>query len=50
MFILTQTEVTNAMTTVYTILDYDYRHKNKGTGIVSGTPEMMHVELRAKNL
>ena len=27
------TEVTNVMSTVYTTLDYEYRHKNKGTGI-----------------
>ena len=30
----THIEVTNTMTSVYTILDYDYRHKNKGTGLV----------------
>ena len=29
----THTEVTNVMSTVYTTLDYEYRHKNKGTGI-----------------
>ena len=29
MLILTHTEVTNAMPTVYTTLDYDYRHKKK---------------------
>ena len=34
MLILTYTEVTNAMTTVYITLDYEYRHKNKGTGLV----------------
>ena len=34
MLILTHTEVTNAMPTVYTTLDYGYRHKNKGTGMV----------------
>ena len=28
------TEVTNNMSTVFTTLDYDYRHKNKGTGLV----------------
>ena len=31
MLILTHTEVTNAMPTVYTTLDYGYRHKNKCT-------------------
>ena len=31
MLILTYTEVTNAMSTVYTTLDYGYRHKNKAT-------------------
>ena len=30
----TNIEVTNAMSTVYTTLDYGYGHKNKGTGIV----------------
>ena len=30
----TDTEVTNAMSTVYTTLDYEYRHKNKGTGLI----------------
>ena len=30
----THTEVTNAMSTVYIILDYGYRLKNKGTGLV----------------
>ena len=30
----THTEVTNAMSTVYTTLDYEYRHKNKGTGLI----------------
>ena len=30
-YIPTHTEFTNAMPTVYTTLDYDYRHKNKGT-------------------
>ena len=34
MLILTHTEVTNAMSTVYTTLDYGYRYKNKVTGIV----------------
>ena len=34
MLILTHTEVTNAISTVYTTLYYGYRHKNKGTGIV----------------
>ena len=28
------TEVTNAMPTVYTTLDYGYRHKNKGIGLI----------------
>ena len=32
-FEYTHTEVTNVMSTVYTTLDYEYRHKNKGTGI-----------------
>ena len=27
-------EVTNAMSTVYTTLDYEYKHKNKATGQV----------------
>ena len=31
MLILTHIEVTNAMPTVYTILEYDYKHKKKGT-------------------
>ena len=31
MLILTHTEVTNAMPTVYTILEYDYKRKKKGT-------------------
>ena len=30
----THTEVTNTMSPVYTTLDYKYRHKNKGTGLV----------------
>ena len=30
----TQTEVTNTMSTVYTTLVCQYRHKNKGTGLV----------------
>ena len=30
----THTEVTNAVSTVYPTLDYECRHKNKGTGIV----------------
>ena len=34
MLILTRTEVTNAMSNVYTTLDYDYRHKKKGTNQV----------------
>ena len=29
MLILTHTEVTNTMSTVYTTLDYEHRHKNK---------------------
>ena len=28
--VCTHTEVTNTMSTVYTTLDYEYRHKNKG--------------------
>ena len=31
MLILTYTEVTNAMSTVCTTLEYDYKHKSKGT-------------------
>ena len=31
MLILTYTEVTNTMSTVYTTLDYEYLHENKGT-------------------
>ena len=31
MFILTHSKVTNAMPTVYTTLDYGYRHQNKDT-------------------
>ena len=34
MLILTDTEVTNTMSTVYTALDYEYWHENKGTGQV----------------
>ena len=34
MLILTHTEVTNAMSAVYTTLDYEYKHKNKATGQV----------------
>ena len=34
MLILTHTEVTNTMSTVYTTLDYEYRHKNKSIGQV----------------
>ena len=34
MLILTHTEVTNAMPTVYTTLDYGYRHKNKCSLII----------------
>ena len=34
MLILTHTEVTNAMPTVHTTLDYGYRHKNKRTLII----------------
>ena len=30
----THTEVTNAMSTVYTTLDYGYRHKNKGIDLI----------------
>ena len=32
--ILTHTEVTNTMSTVYTTLDYEYRHENRGTYLV----------------
>jgi hypothetical protein len=28
-----RTEVANTMSTVYTILDYQCRHENKGTGL-----------------
>ena len=34
MLILTHTEVTNTMSTVYTTLDYEYWHENKGSGPV----------------
>ena len=34
MLILTHTEVTNAMSTVYTTLYYGYRHKSKGTNLI----------------
>ena len=34
MLILTHKEVTNTMSTVYTTLDYEYKHKNKGTSLV----------------
>ena len=34
MLILKHTELTNAMSNVYTTLDYEYRHKNKGTGLI----------------
>ena len=30
----THTQVTNAMPTVYTTLDYGYRHKNKDTDLI----------------
>ena len=43
------TEVTNTMSTVYTSLDYGYRHKNKVL-IKYGTPEMLYVELTPKKL
>ena len=33
MLILIDTEVTNTMSTVYTTLDYEYWHENKGTGL-----------------
>ena len=36
------------MSTVHIILDYEYRHKNKGTDQV-GTSEIMCEELRAKS-
>ena len=32
--VCTHTEVTNTMSTVYTTPDYEYRQKNKGTGLV----------------
>ena len=28
-----RTEVTNSMSTVYTTVDYEYRHENKGTDL-----------------
>ena len=34
MLILRLTEVTNTMSTVYTTLDYEYKHGNKGTDLV----------------
>ena len=34
MLILTNTEVTNTMSNVYTTIDYEYRHQNKGTDLV----------------
>jgi hypothetical protein len=34
MLILTHTEVTTTMSTVYTTLDYEYRHEKKGTGLI----------------
>ena len=30
----THTEVTNTMSNVYTTIDYEYRHQNKGSGLV----------------
>ena len=33
----TQNIVTNAMSTVFTTLDYGYKHKNKGIGLVMVT-------------
>jgi hypothetical protein len=30
----THTEVTNTLSTVYTTLDYEFRHENKGTGLI----------------
>ena len=34
MLILTNTEVTNTTSNVYTTIDYKYRHQNKGSGLV----------------
>ena len=34
MLMITHTEDTNTMSTVYTTLDYEYRHVNKGTDLV----------------
>jgi hypothetical protein len=34
MLILTHTEVTTTMSTVYTTLDYECRHEKKGTGLI----------------
>ena len=34
MLILIYTEVTNTMSTVYTTLEYEYRHENKGIDLV----------------
>ena len=34
MYEYTHTEVTNTLSSVYTTLDYEYGHKNKGTGLV----------------
>ena len=33
------TEVTNVISTVYTILDYEYRHKNKDTAGIALVPK-----------
>ena len=49
MLILTHTEVTNIMSTVYTTLDMVIDTRTKVL-IKSGTPEMLYVELRAKKL
>ena len=34
MLILAHSEVTNTMSTVYTTLDYECRHENKGTDLI----------------
>ena len=34
MLILTRTQVTTTMSTVYTTLEYECRHEKKGTGLI----------------
>ena len=52
MLILTHTEVTNTMSTVYTTLRLDYMNTDIRTKVLIKfeTLEMMFVELRAKKL